>query len=73
MLLMLTFLPLILKSVFSGFRTVQDNLYPPIEITEVEEPSEPQPNKSLLGGFFARKPTVKQLEDITSILNCSTP
>ena len=71
MLLMLMFLPIILKGVFSGFKRVQDNLYPPIEIAEIEElePSEPSTSRSLVsyvGGFFSRKPkkAAVQIEEL---------
>ncbi|TIF97542.1 hypothetical protein DI099_02660 [Legionella pneumophila] len=69
MLIMLSFLPLILKSIFSGFRMVQDSLYPQVEVTEVEEEGDTSTNGSVLsyfGTFFSRKP-VKQLEG----LNCA--
>ena len=65
MLIMLSFLPLVLKSVFSGFRSVQDSLYSQPEITEVEEITEDGSNRSIssyFGTFFSRRP-VKQLED----------
>lgn len=64
MLITLALLPLVLKSVFSGFQMVQENLYPEPEIIEVEENVEANSNRSLLsyvGSFFSRKPT-KQVE-----------
>ncbi|RUR18555.1 HAD family hydrolase [Legionella sp. km535] len=42
MLLMLSILPIVLKSIFSGFRMVQDQLYPAPEVHESEEVEEPQ-------------------------------
>lgn len=66
MLIMLSLLPLVLKSVFSGFKMVQEHLYPEPEIIEVEESSAESSNRSLtsyFGTFFSRKPT-KQIEDI---------
>lgn len=68
MLIMLSFLPLILKSIFSGFRMVQDSLYPQVEVTEVEEEGDTSTNGSVLsyfGTFFSRKP-VKQLEGLNN-------
>ena len=65
MLLMLSILPFVLKSVFSGFRMVQESIYPPLEITEVEESAETSSNRSILsylGTFFSHRP-VKQLEN----------
>lgn len=66
MLLMLSILPLVLKSIFSGFRMVQNSVYPKPEIIEVEEGEDAVSNRSILsyfGTFFSRKP-VKQLEDV---------
>ncbi|WP_010652585.1 HAD family hydrolase [Fluoribacter dumoffii] len=71
MLIMLTLLPFVLRSVFSGFRMVQERLYPEPEIVEVEaspEPSSNPPNSSILsyvGAFFSRKP-LQQLENIAN-------
>lgn len=73
MLIMLSLLPLVLKSVFSGFGMVRDSLYPQPEpepeITDVEEPPETSSHRSLssyFGAFFSRKPA-KQLENVSSI------
>ncbi|QMT59086.1 cation-transporting P-type ATPase [Legionella sp. PC997] len=69
MLIMLSLLPLVLKSVFSGFRMVQENLYPEPKIVEVNEEKEPVSNRSLssyFGSFFSRKPT-KQLENVPKV------
>lgn len=57
MILMLGLLPLVLRSIFSGFRAVQDSVYPQVE--EVIEVEEPAPGRSLLsyvGSFFSRRP-----------------
>lgn len=66
MFLMLSLLPLVLKSIFSGFRMVQNSVYPKPEIIEVEEGEDTVSNRSILsyfGTFFSRKP-VKQSEDV---------
>ncbi|KGP62839.1 calcium ABC transporter ATPase [Legionella norrlandica] len=70
MIMMLCLLPLILRSIFSGFKMVQNNLYPQPVITEVEgvEEVEANSNKSLLsyfGSFFSRKP-VGRLEGLNN-------
>lgn len=68
MLMMLTLLPFVLKSVFSGFQMVQESLYPAPEIIEVEEEKETNTNRSILsyvGSFFSRKPA-KQSEKISA-------
>jgi Ca2+-transporting ATPase len=71
MLLMLSVLPVILKSIFSGFRMVQDSLFPEPEIIEVEEVAKPAANnKSILGylgTFFSHKP-VKKSEEVSKTL-----
>lgn len=69
MLIMLSVLPLVLKSVFSGFRMVQERLYPEPQIVEVKEETEPPSNRSIfsyLGSFFSRKPT-KQLDNVPKV------
>ncbi|KTD44325.1 HAD family hydrolase [Legionella parisiensis] len=71
MLIMLSLLPLVLKSVFSGFGMVRDSLYPQQEpeITEVEEPPETGSSRSLsgyFGAFFSRKPA-KNLDNIATV------
>lgn len=70
MLIMLSLLPLVLKSVFSGFGIVRDRLYPrpEPEIAEVEESPETGSNRSLssyLGAFFSRKPA-KHLNNVSA-------
>jgi soluble P-type ATPase len=71
MLLMLTLLPLVLKSVFSAFGQVQNNLYPKPLIEEViEDEVEEHPKRSLLGyvgSFFNRKP-VRTIEAVSPTL-----
>lgn len=57
MILMLALLPVVLKSLFSGFKMVQDKLYPePVQaVREVAEPVSPRPKGSVLnylGAFF---------------------
>lgn len=55
MLLMLTLLPIVLKSVFSSFKAVQEKLYPEPEIVAEEEKTveqEAQPHKSSWWGSF---------------------
>ncbi|WP_298623845.1 HAD family hydrolase [uncultured Legionella sp.] len=49
MLFTLALLPIVLKSVFSGFRMVQDRIYPEPEIQEVEEADVPQARGSITG------------------------
>lgn len=49
MLLILTLLPIVLKSVFSGFRMVQERIYPVPEIQEIVAPEEPQDRRSIMG------------------------
>ncbi|KTD60582.1 calcium-transporting ATPase [Legionella sainthelensi] len=70
MLIMLSLLPLVLKSIFSGFKMVQESVYPPLETTEVEKKDETSSNRSsvlsYLGSFFSHKP-VRQLEAVSSI------
>ena len=67
MLLMLTMLPVILRSVFSGFRMVQDRLYPEdvsLEIEEVEEIAERRSAFDYEGTMFrpARSPEESNLK-----------
>ncbi|HHT0592418.1 TPA: cation-transporting P-type ATPase [Legionella anisa] len=71
MLIMLSLLPLVLKSVFSGFGMVRDSLYPQPEpeITGVEENPETGSNRSIssyLGAFFSRKPA-KHLDNVSTV------
>ncbi|KTD56815.1 calcium-transporting ATPase [Legionella santicrucis] len=71
MFIMLSLLPLVLKSIFSGFRMVQDSVYPPLKSTEIEKKVESSSNSSsvlsYLGSFFSRNKPVKQLEDVNSV------
>lgn len=66
---MLSVLPLLLKSVFSGFRMVQESVYPAPVITKNDEKIEEAPQRSILGylgTFFSRKP-VKQIDDLNNV------
>lgn len=71
MFIMLSLLPLVLKSIFSGFRMVQDSVYPPLKPPEVEEKAESNSNRSSVlsyfGSFFSRNKPVKQLEEVSSV------
>lgn len=70
MVIMLSLLPLVLKSIFSGFKMVQESVYPPLEPTELEKKVESSSSRSsilnYMGSFFSRKP-VKQVEDVSSV------
>lgn len=66
MLLMLSILPIVLKSIFSGFRMVQDRIYPAQEIHDSDEAEVPEARSrgsimSYLGSLFrpAQQRTIK--------------
>lgn len=66
MLLMLMILPIVLKSIFSGFGMVREQLYPKPEITEVEPEENIEPPRSrgvlgYLGTLFNKQPARPQI------------